>query len=142
MQASIERGRALFNSTVTACASCHGPDGKGDGKTQDFDEWTKDWTIRAGIDPLKKEEWKPLKKLGALKPVKDPARNFHLGAFRGGSEPQDIYLRIVNGIEGTPMPAIAKQPDNPQGVTESEVWDLVHFVMSLHKRDGNQPEVK
>jgi mono/diheme cytochrome c family protein len=131
LRASIERGKDLFNSQTTACASCHGPEGKGDGKSQDFDEWTKDWTIRAGIDPLKREEWKPLKKLGALKPVKNPPRNLHLGAFRGGNHPEDIYLRIVNGIEGTPMPAVAKQPENAQGLSEAQIWDVVNFVLSL-----------
>ena len=142
LQSSIERGKQLFNSETTACASCHGPEGKGNGKSQDFDEWTKDWTIRAGIDPLKREEWKPMKKLGALKPVKNPPRNFHLGAFRGGSNPSDIYLRIVNGIEGTPMPAVAKQPENRQGLTEPQIWDVVNFVLSLNDNSARNEEAK
>jgi hypothetical protein len=72
-----------------------------------------------------------MKKYGALKPVLDPARNLHLGVFRGGSTRQDIYTRLVVGIEGSPMPAVArKQNDNP-GLTEENILDLVEYVLSV-----------
>ena len=72
-----------------------------------------------------------MKRFGALKPVIDDSRNLTLGAFRGGSSREDIYRRIVLGIEGSPMPAVArKQNDNP-GVTEQEIQDLVEYVLSL-----------
>ena len=130
-RAAVERGREIFLSELTACSKCHGKAGDGKGASQDFDDWTKDWTIRAGIDPTKKSEWKPMKRFGALKPVIDHSRNLTLGAFRGGSSREDIYRRIVLGIEGSPMPAVArKQNDNP-GVTEQEIQDLVEYVLSL-----------
>jgi mono/diheme cytochrome c family protein len=54
-----------------------------------------------------------------------------MGIYRGGDRPEDIYRRIVQGIEGTPMPAVALKPDNPQGLTEDEVWQLVAYVMNM-----------
>ena len=131
LQASIARGKELFQSELTACSKCHGVNADGKGISQDYDDWTKDWTIRAGIDPANKAEWKTMKKYGALKPVLDPARNLHLGVFRGGSTRQDIYTRLVVGIEGSPMPAVArKQNDNP-GLTEENILDLVEYVLSV-----------
>jgi len=129
--AAIERGREVFLSELTACTKCHGKLADGKGTSQDFDEWTKDWTIRAGIDPSKKAEWKPMKRFGALKPVLDSPRNLTLGAFRGGEMRADIYLRIVLGIEGSPMPAIARKENDNPGITEEGIRDLVEYVFSL-----------
>lgn len=131
LQESITRGEELFQSELTACAKCHGINADGKGISQDYDDWTKDWTIRAGLDPAKKTEWKPMKKYGALKPVLDPARNLTLGVFRGGATRQDIYKRLVLGIEGSPMPAVArKQNDNP-GLSEDDIVALVEYVLSV-----------
>ncbi len=93
--ASIERGRALFRGQVASCAACHGNEGLGDGATKDFDEWTKDWTIRAGIDPNDKSQWKPMRAYGALSPSRALPRNLRLGVLRGGAQPEDIYRRIA-----------------------------------------------
>jgi hypothetical protein len=67
----------------------------------------------------------------ALKPVIDQPRNFAWGGFRGGSEPTDLFRRLVLGIEGSPMPPIARAEGNNPGLTDDEIWDLVHYVMSL-----------
>ena len=128
---SIERGKMVFLSELTACAKCHGKEGDGKGISQDFDDWTKDWTIRAGIDPTKKAEWKRMKKFGILKPVIDSPRNLNFGAFRGGPTREDIYLRIVLGIEGSPMPAIARKENDNPGIPEEGIRDLVEYVFSL-----------
>ena len=69
--------------------------------------------------------------LGALKPRNILPRNLRIGVYRGGSRPIDLYLRIAQGIDGTPMPAAAMKPANPQGMTEEEVWDIVNYVLSL-----------
>ena len=129
--ASIERGKTVFLSELTACSKCHGKAGDGKGISQDFDDWTKDWTIRAGLDPTKKAEWKRMKKFGILKPVIDSPRNLNLGAFRGGPTREDIYLRIVLGIEGSPMPAIARKENDNPGIPEEGIRDLVEYVFSL-----------
>lgn len=127
----IARGKELFHSELTACATCHGVDGSGVEATLDYDEWTKDWTIRLGLDPKEEEQLEPLFALGALPPVKDIPRKFQFGAFRGGHEPEDIYRRIVGGIDGSPMPAVAMRPRIEQGLTQEQVWELVSYVRSL-----------
>jgi mono/diheme cytochrome c family protein len=129
--ASVARGKELFNSDKTACFKCHGTEGRGDGISQDYDEWTKDWTIRAGIDPASKSEWKVMKKFGALKPVVNRSRNLHLGAIRGGHSLETITKRIVLGIDGTPMPSAAIGEASPNSLNSEELADLVRFVASI-----------
>ncbi|GAB5403390.1 MAG: cytochrome c [Aureliella sp.] len=141
---SVARGREIYRGKIANCASCHGPTGMGDGQVTDFDSWTKEWTTTVSIDPNDEEAIEPMLELGALKPRNILPRNLRSGIYRGGSRPIDIYLRIVNGIEGSPMPATAMQPSNPQGLTEAEAWDLVNFVLSLpyeHLEDAvaNEP---
>lgn len=131
LQTSIDNGRQLFSGKVANCASCHGPRGEGDGVTTDFDDWTKDWTVQAGLDPRDKEQLEPMLELGALKPRAIQPRNLHQGNFRGGSTPEDLYRRIVHGIDGTPMPSVPLKPENPQGLSQREVWDLVNYLLSL-----------
>jgi mono/diheme cytochrome c family protein len=130
-QASVERGKTLFASNKASCFKCHGYEGKGDGVSQDYDEWTKDWTIRVGIDPAKKSEWKIMKPFGALKPVVDRSRNFSLGGLRGGSTEQDIVNRIVLGVDGTPMPAATLSETDPNALSFEDVFDLARYVSSL-----------
>jgi mono/diheme cytochrome c family protein len=131
LAASVARGKELFNSDKTACFKCHGTEGRGDGISQDYDEWTKDWTIRAGIDPASKSEWKVMKKYGALKPVVNRSRNLHLGAIRGGHSVETIAKRIVLGIDGTPMPSAAIGEESPHSLNREELNDLVRFVASI-----------
>ncbi len=128
---SIAHGRELFQGKVANCASCHGMEAAGDGVVTDYDDWTKDWTVQAGLDPRDKSQHKPMLALGALKPRNIMPRDLRTGITRGGSRPEDLYLRIVCGIEGTPMPAAPLQPDNAFGLTENDVWDLVNFLLSL-----------
>lgn len=129
LQASIASGRGLFQGSVASCSKCHGLTAMGDGMTQDYDDWTKDWTT--GLNPSDKTAIKPLLDLGALKPRNILPRNLRNGVYRGGGRPIDLYYRIVHGIEGTPMPAAAVQPDNPLGLSQTEVWDLVNYLLSL-----------
>ena len=145
LAASVENGRKLFAGPIANCVSCHGATAMGDGQTNNYDAWTKDWL--EGLDPQNRDEIRPMLKLGALKPQRILPRNLRTGIYRGGSEPNDLYLRIVNGIEGTPMPATPLQPANPQGLTENEVWDLVNFLLSLpheviSKDAGITPQTK
>ncbi len=131
LAASIANGRRLYQGQVAGCAQCHGATAMGDGQTNDFDQWTKDWTTLAGIDPKDKAELAPMLALGALRPRNIAPRNLRRGIYRGGSRPIDLYFRIVNGIDGTSMPAAPMRPDNPLGMTEDEVWDLVNYLLSL-----------
>ena len=128
---SVVRGKQLFQGKVASCSFCHGNEAKGDGQQNNYDDWTRDWTVLAGLNPKDASELRPMLELGALKPNVIAPRNLQLGAFRGGSAPEDLYRRIVYGIEGTPMPAAPVQPANPQGLTETEVWHIVNFLLSF-----------
>ncbi|MBI4358792.1 MAG: c-type cytochrome, partial [Candidatus Omnitrophica bacterium] len=71
---SLARGRELF---VKACASCHGPQGKGDGQQ----------IIQDGLGyPLK-------------------PRDLTAGIFKGASSSEELYYRIAAGLPGSPMPS-------------------------------------
>ncbi len=131
LDASIEHGRELFQGGVASCAKCHGLTAMGDGLTEDFDDWTKDWSVSAGLNLTDRAAIKPMLALGALKPRTIQPRNLRSGVFRGGSRPIDLYYRIIHGIEGTPMPAVALQPENPLGLSKTDVWDLVNYLLNL-----------
>jgi mono/diheme cytochrome c family protein len=136
---SVARGERIYRGPIANCATCHGVSGRGDGITKDYDEWTKEWTIRSGLSPGDSIGVKPFLRVGALPPRNVLPRNLRLGVFRGGSTPEDIYRRITHGIEGTPMPAVnlVEQPSGT-GLTTAEVWDLVNFVLSLSLESGQR----
>ncbi len=131
LKQSIAKGKEIFASEVAACAKCHGKEGYGDGQTQDYDDWTKEWTIRIGIDPTDEAAQVPLIARGALPPRKIVPRDFREGLYRGGSEPEQIYRRIAAGIDGTPMPAATLPPN--------DIWHLVNYVRSLGAPPSEQP---
>ena len=128
---SIASGRKIFHGNVANCATCHGSTALGDGQKNDYDAWTKDWIQPLSLDPKDQDQIAPFLELGALKPRNIIPRNLRSGMYRGGSQPIDIYMRIVLGIDGTTMPAAPLKPDNPLGLTQNEVWDVVNYVLSL-----------
>lgn len=73
---AVSRGRAIYQKS---CASCHGPEGKGDGPQ---------------VKDLKNEDGTP-----------NRPRDLTSGVYKGGGEPHVLYARIRLGIPGTPMPA-------------------------------------
>ena len=70
----VATGRELY---MQSCASCHGPDGRGDGLDKPLDERGRPITVR------------------------DLTRS----PIRGGSGHIELYKRIRCGVPGTPMPA-------------------------------------
>ncbi len=58
-------------------------------------------------------------------------RDFTGGVYRAGSENGDLWVVIATGINGTPMGAFKAV------LTSDEIWDIVHFVRSLEKTEGN-----
>ena len=50
--------------------------------------------------------------------------------LHGGQDPIDIYRRIMNGINGSPMPgfksALESEPET--------IWNLVGYVLSVSNR--------
>lgn len=87
-----------------ACALCHGETGAGDG-TQ--------------VPSLKDAAGLPIR-----------PRDFNTGLFRGGHTGRDLYLRINNGLPGTPMIPYGSETLKPE-----ERWALVHYVQSLRRTD-------
>jgi len=67
-------GRELY---AAACASCHGPTGRG-----------------GGLDKPEDENGNPIQ-----------VRDLTIGDFRGGTSPKELFKRIRCGIPGTPMPS-------------------------------------
>jgi mono/diheme cytochrome c family protein len=138
---SISEGKLLFQGQIANCASCHGMEGNGSaGLPPDYDDWTKFWTTKLGIDPADKEKLTEFYAAGALKPKSLASRNLQHGGFRGGQKPEDVYLRILHGIDGTPMPAVnlVKEPSGT-GLTESQIWQLVTYVLSLSPAKSSTP---
>jgi mono/diheme cytochrome c family protein len=125
LKASIERGKELYKSDAASCSKCHGALGAGDGQTQDYDDWTKDWTLSKGISPTDEEALIPLLARGGLPPKKIIPRDFRQGVYRGGGDPEKLFVRISQGIEGTPMPGVESSVQPP------DIWHLVNYVRSL-----------
>jgi mono/diheme cytochrome c family protein len=129
----IAAGRELFHGAIANCSSCHGEEGSGQSRLPaDYDDWTKEWTTRLGLDPGDRDATAELRKWSGLRPKSLPARDLTRGSYRAGSEPQALFLRIVQGIDGTPMPAINRVTEpSSVGLTDQQVWSIVHYVRSI-----------
>lgn len=105
---NVESGRQIFLSK--GCSKCHGDDGRGQtADNRGNDTWGH----------------------------QTRAADLTSGMLHGGNRPVDIYLRIFNGINGTPMPGFAYAfKDNPE-----QIWDVVAYVLSLSnkRREGAVP---
>ncbi len=95
---SAEAGKEIYRKAK--CFMCHGESGRGDG----------------GITVAMNFEW------GLTHMARDLTKSW---AFKGGSEPRDIYLRITGGVNGTPMGPYQDL------LSKEERWDLAHYVASL-----------
>lgn len=69
-----QRARELY---MQGCAPCHGAEGRGDGRREQFDS-----------------QGRPTR-----------PRDLTAGVFKGSYEPEDLYRRIVVGLPGSPMPS-------------------------------------
>ena len=86
------------------CAACHDPDGRG--------------KLR---DDLVDDDEHPI-----------AARDLTSGKFKGGIETEDIALRIVRGIPGSPMPA-------PVDIAPADLWNTAAYVRSLNQTLASPP---
>ncbi|BBJ00604.1 hypothetical protein FGKAn22_22960 [Ferrigenium kumadai] len=98
---SINHGHELYS---TICAFCHGENGHGDGVAAAglTDTWGNqvmpaDYTLPAGAP----------------------------GGVKLGHDGRHLFLAVMNGVGGTPMPAFATN------LSPQDVWDVVHFIQSL-----------
>jgi mono/diheme cytochrome c family protein len=129
---SIEHGRELFYGSG-GCIKCHGESALGDGQTTDYDDWTKE------LDPSRPELVAKYKELGALTPRNIHPRNLRLGVYRGGRRPIDLYWRLKNGIDGTPMPFVPME--GAKGLSEADLWSLIDYVRNLPYESISDPRV-
>jgi cytochrome c oxidase cbb3-type subunit 2 len=96
-QALLEQGRRLYEEA--GCAQCHGEGARGDGPaaTGLQDDWG--WPTRPSD-----LTWRPLKR---------------------GSSVEGLYLTIVTGLAGTPMPSYG------EALANQDIWALVAYLDSL-----------
>ncbi len=100
-RANIAKGKALFQELL--CARCHGDKGDGQG-------------VLAAT--LKDESGKSIR----------PA-DFRKGQFKGGNAPEDIWMRIYAGLDGTPMPAFGRN------TSAADIWAVTEYVMTLSNKE-------
>ena len=139
LRESIARGREIFHGPIANCVGCHGPDGNGKVATLDYDDWSKEYSSRIGLTPSDREEMRPFREAGALKPRMITPRVLTENLYQGGGDPESLYRRITNGIAGTPMPMVeVVEKPNGKGLTADQVWDLVRYVKSLAGDTGGK----
>lgn len=94
---SIAIGVAVYDRLD--CASCHGPTGWGNG----------DSSLTLEND-AKERVW---------------AANLQSGVYKGGADPVQLYQRIANGLDGSPMPSYSEE------ASPEEIWHLVNYMTTL-----------
>lgn len=99
--ANARAGERLFFQN--GCVDCHGERGDGQGVL---------------ADGLLDEDGSQIR----------PA-NLRAGVFKGGNEPEDIWMRLQTGIDGTPMPSFGRN------LTLHESWSIVDYVLELSAGD-------
>lgn len=139
LKQSIARGKELFYGPIANCVKCHGDSALGDGQVTDYDDWTKE------LEPQNAEALAVFIDEGALPPRNIRPRNLRLGVYRGGRRPMDLYWRIRNGIDGTPMPGASMKADDAgpevKGLTNEDLWCIVDYVRSLPNESVSKPHL-
>ena len=97
----VALGREAFLSK--GCSKCHGEDGRGHTK-----------------DNIGKDSWGHSTR----------AADLTSGMLHGGQDPIDIYRRIMNGINGSPMPGFKSSLESEP----ETIWNLVSYVLSVSNR--------
>jgi hypothetical protein len=110
----IALGKTIY--AEVGCNMCHGDAGKGDGPSS--------------------------RKLSDSHGYPIVPKNFTSGVYLGGEKNQDLYLRFVAGMDGTPMPSYGNLADvlgKPKEDENKLSWALVHYVKSLEiSKDENK----
>jgi mono/diheme cytochrome c family protein len=150
----LKAGADLFAGDKAKCFSCHGVTGLGDGRKVSeplYDIWNKDKAktivdLAAAKDRLANAEMSAedrnrteaeVERLTALRDSYDlrlqaqHPRNLRLGKYRFGRRPLDIYRKVFAGINGTEMPGGGGKEGTKATLTETEIWQLVDYVLSL-----------
>jgi mono/diheme cytochrome c family protein len=90
--------------TAQGCVGCHGTDARGGIQLQDA----------KGYQVITRDLTAPW-------------------TFRGGSGPEQIWLRLTTGLAPGPMPAYADK------MTPEERWDVVNYILSLARTPAWEP---
>lgn len=96
--ADLAKGQQLYKDL--GCVQCHGPAGRGNGPSSAT--LTDDWE-----QPIQ---------------AADVTQGWN---YRSGNEPRDIALRLLTGIDGTPMPSYV------DAIPGEDAWHLAYYVRSL-----------
>ena len=106
----VAEGERLYRE-VAGCATCHGDGGRGDGDSSpELEDDDFGVPIRAA----------------------DLTENW---LFNGGGEVEDIYRRLLTGLDGTPMPSFADVIAAGE-ITDADLWAIAHYVRSLSPDDS------
>lgn len=154
---SIAAGRALFAGKAD-CLKCHGPTGLGDGGQVDWNDFNKPLKefpertagLIAQAEDLEDSEneadraraeqlWSQIERRQAVQETLFPARtieprNLRAGVYRGGRRPIDLFWRVHQGINGTPMPG------SSSSLTEEQIWQIVDYIRSLPYEPASRPQ--
>ncbi len=104
-------GKQLYSDL--GCNQCHGNTGKGDGPSASL---------------LIDDSGYPIQ-----------VRDFTRGTYLGGGSVEDLYLRFVTGMTGTPMPSyleILEDVGESDQERQEMLWGLVYYVKSLETADA------
>ncbi len=100
---TIAEGKKVYDKIE--CAKCHGPAGRGDGKSgQTMEDDTHHPIVPADLS----QPWR----------------------FNGGPTAEDIYRRLRTGLDGTPMPSMSDMLES-KVITDEQLWDVAYYVRSL-----------
>lgn len=108
---AIRIGKQFYDSI--GCHKCHGPAGRGDGKS---------------APTLKDDNGMPMF-------AADLTQGWR---FNAGNSVEQIYKTLRTGLDGTPMPSFSDLLDQ-KFLTEQELWNVAHYVASL---SGEQPQIR
>jgi mono/diheme cytochrome c family protein len=97
-------GRGQALFTAQGCNACHGNDGRGGLTFKDA----------KGYPVISRDLTAPW-------------------TFRGGSAPEQIWLRLTTGLAPSPMPSFADK------MTPQQRWDVVNYVLSLARTPPWEP---
>ncbi|MGH7475806.1 MAG: c-type cytochrome [Longimicrobiales bacterium] len=107
----IAAGRELYERLE--CWKCHGDLGRGDGTSAPTQEDEAGFPIRPA----------------------DLSENW---LFNGGGSVEQIYTRLITGLNGTPMPSLGDVVQ--AGVaSEEDIWKLAHYVRGLSPEREPRP---
>lgn len=95
--ASVKTGMEVYERLD--CASCHGPTGWGNGDSS----LTLENDAEERVYPA----------------------NLQSGVYKGGSDRHELYKRIANGLDGSPMPSYSEE------ASPDEIWHLVNYLTTL-----------